>query len=276
MAEQSGDVVQRSMNFDRDRVDQIIAEADREMAAETSAKVNVEVKPVTEAKAPEVAKVEAKPAVIKDPSLPGNGFERFCERHIKVVSFAALLLHGAIGATVGACGAYWRGGDVVMCIYAGIWGFTIGMFGALPSFELMSLASTALEKTGVARILAVPANAIATTALGIWTAGKTTVCGIGIGIKCTGVGLYYSVANQLMPSAAISHCQAACRRFGSDDCVPTVIGFAHVVGLAYSIAFVVRGGHPLMSKFIFGWWAFYALNVFYLIGQKVRESKKAS
>ncbi|MDP1719069.1 MAG: hypothetical protein Q8L24_01450 [bacterium] len=52
----------------------------------------------------------------------------------------------------------------------------------------------------------------------------------------------------------------------------------HVLGLAFSIVTVVYDGWglPLVDKLIFGWWGFYALNILYLIGKGVRESKKVS
>lgn len=130
---------------------------------------------------------------------------------------------------------------------------------------------------------------ITNTALGLWTAVVTPVRGavyaIGYAIYGIALGVYYGVPNQL----ALSGCLANSKRFYSwcshssrcnGDATAGRIFFIwipHFLGVAASIVTVlVTDGTQLTDKLIFGWWGFYALNVFYLIGTKVQTSKKAS
>lgn len=268
MESQSGDVVQRSMNFDRDRVDQIIAEAEQEMAAQKTAQVSVEEKPVVEvlsvaeARVPEVAVsfvADPKPVEVANPSVFSG---------VMILVFvcipAAWLLDCAEWAA-------WK--RFIPAAPKWIWLTSCFLNGCLAGWFTKPVAKF------MQRFMAVSIHAITNTAIGVWTAVKSTVMGIGTGIKWVGIGLYYAVTNQLMLSGLVRNIVFMTKNGCTLDQGPLPLfpGMAHIAGIAVSIGAVYNNwGTPLTDKLIFCWWGFYVLNIFYLIGTKVRESKKAS
>ncbi len=276
MGSQSGDTVQHSMRFVRERVDQVIAEADREMAAEMSAKVAVEEKLVVEAKAPEI------PKKAEASSRRSETFTDFLDAHGNQFCGASLGFGICfLFLSMGFAGFYnWAHADVTgaksLGRIMGWWTVAIcvppilnlpsnGAFLGYPALALVFFARKNLS--GIF-------YAITNTAFGVWTVAKSTVVGIGTGIKWIGIGLYYIITNQLMPSACWKYASTLYSTCSSDDVRPLLTSSFHFIGvLASIVAFGDGWGPPLVGKLIIGWWGFYILNLFYMIGREARAKK---
>ncbi|MDP1719070.1 MAG: hypothetical protein Q8L24_01455 [bacterium] len=212
------DRVQRSMNFDRERIDQIVAEADREMATEMSARVEVKHVAVVSAIVPVVVEAPSPIVVVASIAREKSETERiekvearrdavrysflgWCLVQFKLESTASSLAFSSFLSLLAFFGLFGLGVDelfvfskrplhvlatacLLNCMFLG---FPFG----LP----IAIAVACCKKA-----FAGGANAIANTAFGLWVAAKSTVVGIGVVAKWTGVGLYYAITNQLMPS----------------------------------------------------------------------------
>ncbi len=282
MTEQTGDQlpperIQHSMPFDLGRVRQIVSEVDAEAEAEKSAE------PVT-APFEEVVPVlkEEAPCQLSSENKNEGGWSSPCSIASMVLMVVGVVAGAYLGVKhpgdhlfgvkaldtasvlIGGGGAGWFAGALsALLLHLAVFGMAIVCSDAIGDFWVNPLPSKIISP-------------ITNTALGFVPAVKATAVGIGYAVYGVGVGLYYVVTNQLMPGRCKEYAEALAMWDGSgESAFPYLTIGAHFAGVAGSIVAVcLTDGTPLTDKLIFGWWGFYILNIFYLIGSKVRGIPK--